>query len=48
MRTGLESWRVKPVEFPAAGTEAEKLHFLVNYAVLAPSKYNAQRRLHLR
>ena len=42
MRTGLDAWRVRSAGFPAEWTDAEKLRFLVNYAVLAPSKYNAQ------
>jgi hypothetical protein len=42
MRTGLDTWKVRAADFPAAGIQAEKLQFLVNYAVLAPSKYNAQ------
>ncbi len=29
-------------DFPAAGTPAEQLRFLLNYAVLAPSEYNTQ------
>ncbi|MBI4539562.1 MAG: hypothetical protein HY704_08670 [Gemmatimonadetes bacterium] len=28
--------------FPDAGAPAEKLHFLLNYAVLAPSSHNSQ------
>lgn len=42
MRTGMDTWRVEPKSFPHRGAVSEKLHFLVNYAVLAPSKYNAQ------
>jgi hypothetical protein len=42
MRTGLDSWRIKTADFSANSSEAEKLQFLVNYAVLAPSKYNGQ------
>jgi hypothetical protein len=33
---------VQPADFPAAGTDAEKLRFLVRYAVLAPSSHNTQ------
>jgi nitroreductase len=29
-------------DFPAAGTSAEQLCFLLNYAILAPSEYNTQ------
>jgi hypothetical protein len=42
MNPGLAAWKVKPDDFPGKGTPAEKLAFLVNYAVLAPSKYNSQ------
>lgn len=42
VRTGLDTWRVESGSFPHKGAVSEKLHFLVNYAVLAPSKYNAQ------
>jgi hypothetical protein len=42
MTDGLRAWKVNSREFPHEGTEAEKLRFLVKYAVLAPSKYNAQ------
>ena len=42
MNPGLAAWKVKPGDFPEQGTPAEKLAFLVNYAVLAPSKYNSQ------
>jgi hypothetical protein len=42
MTDGLYAWKVNSREFPHEGTEAEKLRFLVRYAVLAPSKYNAQ------
>lgn len=33
---------VSEKDFPATGRESEQLHFLLNYAVLAPSEYNAQ------
>lgn len=33
---------VSEADFPAAGTPAEQLRFLLNYAVLAPSEYNVQ------
>ena len=42
MSSGLETWRVEARDFPVSGSDREKLQFLVNYAVLAPSKCNAQ------
>jgi hypothetical protein len=42
MKNGQYAWKVKEADFPGRGSQAEKLQFLVNYAVLAPSKYNAQ------
>jgi hypothetical protein len=35
-------WDVLESEFPAMGTPAEQLRFLLNYAFLAPSRHNAQ------
>jgi hypothetical protein len=35
-------WDVRETDFPIAGTSAEKLRFLLNYAVLAPSGHNSQ------
>lgn len=35
-------WRVKEEDFPAHGTAAEQLKFLLHYAVLAPSGHNTQ------
>lgn len=35
-------WNVSEADFPAMGTPAEQLHFLLNYAVLAPSRHNTQ------
>ncbi len=40
--TLLNPWDVRETDFPAAGTPAEKLCFLLNYAVLAPSAHNTQ------
>lgn len=40
--TLLNPWDVRETDFPVAGTPAEKLHFLLNYAVLAPSVHNTQ------
>jgi len=42
MKKGLDPWRIKSADFPAQGADSEKLQFLVNYAVLAPSKCNGQ------
>jgi len=42
MNDGLVPWQVDGTDFPASGSETQKLQFLVKYAVLAPSKYNAQ------
>ena len=35
-------WMANPTDFPADGTPNEKLLFLLNYAVLAPSILNTQ------
>lgn len=35
-------WNVSERDFPATGTREEQLRFLLNYAVLAPSKHNTQ------
>jgi nitroreductase len=40
--THLNPWDIQETDFPAAGTAAEKLHFLLNYAILAPSAHNTQ------
>ncbi len=37
-----ENWDVKASDFPTKGTDAEKLRFLVRYAILAPSSHNSQ------
>jgi hypothetical protein len=37
-----ETWDISNEEFPSEGTAAEKLRFLVKYAVLAPSSHNSQ------
>jgi hypothetical protein len=37
-----ETWDISNDDFPTGGTAAEKLQFLVNYAVLAPSSHNSQ------
>ncbi len=38
----IDQWDVEEADFPAGGTPAEKLHFFLRYAVLAPSRYNTQ------
>jgi len=38
----LAPWAIKAAEFPSNRSEADKLLFLINYAVLAPSSHNAQ------
>ena len=38
----LAAWDVKEEDFPASGTMAEQLKFLLSYAVLAPAAHNAQ------
>lgn len=35
-------WTVVEADFPATGSPVEQLHFLLNYAVLAPSRHNTQ------
>src|SRR5688572_29316635 len=38
----LEAWNVSEKEFPKDGSLAEKLYFLLRYAILAPSGHNTQ------
>jgi nitroreductase len=38
----LQAWDIKESDFPVNGTTEDKLGFLLNYAVLAPSSYNSQ------
>ncbi len=38
----LNNWKVKESEFPHNGTIEEKLKFILNYAILAPSSHNTQ------
>lgn len=38
----LDEWTVDAQEFPVDGTSADKLRFLVRYAILAPSTHNVQ------
>ncbi|OKH30965.1 hypothetical protein NIES2101_41915 [Calothrix sp. HK-06] len=35
-------WNVQETDFPATGTSEEKLKFILNYAILAPSSHNTQ------
>lgn len=35
-------WNVQETDFPATGTPEEKLKFILNYAILAPSSHNTQ------
>ena len=38
----LETWNVKETDFPKHGSLSEKSHFLLRYAILAPSGHNTQ------
>lgn len=38
----LSIWKVKENEFPHTGTTEEKLKFILNYVILAPSSHNTQ------
>ena len=38
----LDAWSVRDCDFPAQGTLEEKLRFLLQYAILAPSGHNSQ------
>jgi Nitroreductase family len=38
----LEAWNVSENDFPKGGSLSEKMHFLVRYAILAPSGHNTQ------
>jgi nitroreductase len=38
----LQAWDVKESDFPANSSSEEKLTFLLNYAILAPSSHNSQ------
>ena len=37
-----DPWQISEGAFPKKGTSSEKLRFLLNYAILAPSNHNAQ------
>lgn len=41
-KPALDPWQVEADDFPADGTISEKLKFLLNYAILAPSGHNTQ------
>ena len=38
----VDPWQVAEDDFPVNGSTTEKLKFLLNYAILAPSTHNAQ------
>ncbi|GAA6623158.1 Acg family FMN-binding oxidoreductase [Scytonema sp. NUACC26] len=38
----LSPWNVSDIDFPKRSSPSQQLDFLLNYAVLAPSQYNAQ------
>ncbi len=42
MNNHLETWNVSAADFPTQKSSAEKLEFLLQYAVLAPSNHNSQ------
>src|SRR5579872_1405856 len=35
-------WNVVEADFPLSGTPSEQIHFLLNYAIVAPSRHNVQ------
>ncbi len=37
-----DPWRVTELDFPTSGSTEEQLHFLLGYAILAPSSHNTQ------
>jgi hypothetical protein len=37
-----DPWQISERAFPKTGTSSDKLRFLLDYAVLAPSNHNAQ------
>lgn len=41
-KASIDVWNVKEGDFPANGSSDEKLGFLLNYAILAPSSHNTQ------
>lgn len=38
----LQAWNISEKDFPSKGSTADKLRFMLNYAVLAPSGHNTQ------
>lgn len=42
MTTPTDIWSVRAEDFPENGSEDDKLRFLLNYAVMAPSNHNSQ------
>jgi nitroreductase len=38
----VKAWDVKESDFPANGSDKEKLQFLLSYAILAPTSHNSQ------
>lgn len=42
LKLTLDPWQVVETDFPLDGTTTEKLKFLLNYAILAPSGHNTQ------
>ena len=40
--SALEAWNVRENDFPKDGSLSEKFHFLLRYAILAPSGHNTQ------
>jgi hypothetical protein len=41
-KASVDAWQVKESDFPINGNNDEKLKFLLNYAILAPSSHNTQ------
>jgi len=39
---GWDAWKVSDSEFPREGSSSDKLRYLLNYAMLAPSSHNSQ------
>lgn len=42
LRSESNSWEIREDDFPVDGTTSDKLEFILNYAVLAPSSHNTQ------
>ena len=41
-KASVDVWNIKESDFPANGSSGDKLSFLLNYAILAPSSQNSQ------